>query len=316
MFTTTLSLNVRRNLLLRSSRRTTVLGNASTFQRNWSERAFNTDTVAHLRANANKDRALFIIGTSHVSKESANETRELIRKVKPDYVLVELCEERLGQLRAQGNEAEERFGEKKTRSKTKSFLRDLFEIIKTVSKTELGAMDKILAVALKSFYASLKSSGLEPGEEFRVALEEQERIGAKLVLADRAVNETLTALRQSVSVADLFSWIVIGEKKGGPVMPKEYEEAMRDGFDGLEKIKNRRLIRELREYMEFQFPSIVDTMLHQRDEIMADAIRRECKDAKNIVLVCGLAHLDGIVDNLQGEYTEITTTTTSSSNSS
>ena len=64
-------------------------------------------------------------------------------------------------------------------------------IVKNVSsqKSDMGALDACLAIALKAFYASLKSSGMEPGEEFRVAIREAARLNAKLVLADRDVEQ-------------------------------------------------------------------------------------------------------------------------------
>ena len=37
---------------------------------------------------------------------------------------------------------------------------------------------------------------------------------------------------------------------------------------------------------------------------MAEAIRRE-KEAERIVMVVGLAHVDGIVERLSGEYMEV-----------
>ena len=53
----------------------------------------------------------------------------------------------------------------------------------------MGALDACLAIALKAFYASLKSSGMEPGEEFRVAIREAARLNAKFGVGDRDVNK-------------------------------------------------------------------------------------------------------------------------------
>jgi pheromone shutdown protein TraB len=46
---------------------------------------------------------IFLVGTAHVSKQSAVEVREMIRLVKPDTVMVELCPERAARLRAGGS---------------------------------------------------------------------------------------------------------------------------------------------------------------------------------------------------------------------
>jgi pheromone shutdown protein TraB len=74
--------------------------------------------------------------------------------------------------------------------------------------------------------------------------------------------------------------------------------------DYMEAMKNRNACAQMMKYMQFQFPNIVSAMVHQRDDEMADAIKRE-KDAEKIVMVVGLAHVDGIVERLAGEYTEV-----------
>lgn len=43
---------------------------------------------------------VFLIGTAHVSRNSAEEVRELIRVVRPTAVMVELCESRARRLRS------------------------------------------------------------------------------------------------------------------------------------------------------------------------------------------------------------------------
>lgn len=47
-------------------------------------------------------RQIFVVGTAHVSKRSAEEVREMLRLVKPKTVLVELCPQRAARLRASG----------------------------------------------------------------------------------------------------------------------------------------------------------------------------------------------------------------------
>ena len=43
---------------------------------------------------------IFLVGTAHVSRSSAEEVRELIRVVQPTTVMVELCEQRAERLRS------------------------------------------------------------------------------------------------------------------------------------------------------------------------------------------------------------------------
>jgi pheromone shutdown protein TraB len=45
---------------------------------------------------------IFLVGTAHVSKASSEEVRDMIRLVKPQSVMVELCQQRAARLRAGG----------------------------------------------------------------------------------------------------------------------------------------------------------------------------------------------------------------------
>lgn len=48
----------------------------------------------------NAQKEVFVVGTAHVSRQSAQQVRDVIEAAKPDSVVVELCEERAGKLRA------------------------------------------------------------------------------------------------------------------------------------------------------------------------------------------------------------------------
>ena len=46
------------------------------------------------------DMQIFLVGTAHVSRNSAEEVRELIHVVKPSTIMVELCRKRADKLRS------------------------------------------------------------------------------------------------------------------------------------------------------------------------------------------------------------------------
>ncbi len=46
------------------------------------------------------DMQIFLVGTAHVSRNSAEEVRELIHVVKPTTIMVELCRKRADKLRS------------------------------------------------------------------------------------------------------------------------------------------------------------------------------------------------------------------------
>ena len=43
---------------------------------------------------------IFLVGTAHVSRDSADEVRELIHVVRPSTIMVELCKKRADKLRS------------------------------------------------------------------------------------------------------------------------------------------------------------------------------------------------------------------------
>ncbi len=60
----------------------------------------------------------------------------------------------------------------------------------------------------------------------------------------------------------------------------------------VEKLKNRKLVRQFVQVMKQAYPEVVNVMLTERDVVMAANLRR-CP-GKVVVGVVGLAHLDGI----------------------
>ena len=50
-------------------------------------------TMSYLR-DLRTGNEVYLIGTAHVSKKSAEEVRDVIQAVRPDTVFVELCEKR------------------------------------------------------------------------------------------------------------------------------------------------------------------------------------------------------------------------------
>jgi pheromone shutdown protein TraB len=60
----------------------------------------------------------------------------------------------------------------------------------------------------------------------------------------------------------------------------------------VEKLKNRKLVRQFVQVMKQAYPEVVNVMLTERDVVMAANLRR-CP-GKVVVGVVGLAHHDGI----------------------
>lgn len=237
-----------------------MLSNTSTFLRNLSNGA-----------------EIFLVGTAHVSKQSAEEVREMIRLVKPSSVMVELCPQRAARLRA-GPAREPEF---------------MQQMLKQIMFGGGTFSEKMVQVSLPMMYKMMKMMGMEPGGEFKVALEEADACGARVVYGDRDVQATLQRLSQNM---DLQQLLQMATGRGLPEPPASLLEAFRSsGGEGIEAqvegMKSRRLVRDMCEYMRAVNPGLAKALIDERDEIMTQALLRL---EGRVVGVVGLAHLDGI----------------------
>lgn len=123
---------------------------------------------------------VYIVGTAHFSKESQNDVSLVIRNVRPDVVMVELCASRVHML----NHDEKTLLEE---------ARDMsFAKMKSITKSN-GLINGLFYILMLNMSAKLTNDlGMAPGGEFRRAVEEMKRLkNPVLHLGDRAINITL-----------------------------------------------------------------------------------------------------------------------------
>ena len=117
------------------------------------------------------DKEIILIGTAHVSKESAELVREVIETEKPDTVCVELCPSRYQSIRQKANWQD----------------MNIIKVIKE-KKAFLLLSNLLLASFQKRIAAKLD---IKPGAEMITAIETAEAHGAHVHLADRDIRTTL-----------------------------------------------------------------------------------------------------------------------------
>ena len=167
-----------------------------------------------------------LVPISHVAKQSTKNVREAIETLKPKFVAVELCNERVS---------------KRKPKKEKLSRRSL--------------LAKVL-VYFQEKYA--KKVGTKAGNEMRTAMKEGRKVGATVILIDRPVSVTLDRLSKSISIWDLFR-IVFDGLTGSEVpfdlntvpssaVVDELVEQLKDGFPKIYKV----LITERDAYMAEQ----------------------------------------------------------------
>ena len=117
-------------------------------------------------------KSVLLLGTAHVSKDSADMASELIQTEKPDTVCLELCPSRYQSIRQRDRWQDT----------------DIFKVIKE-KKAFLLLSNLMLASFQKRLAAKL---GIQPGQEMIAAMEAAEGVGADIHLADRDIRVTLS----------------------------------------------------------------------------------------------------------------------------
>jgi TraB/PrgY/gumN family len=166
--------------------------------------------------------------------------------------------------------------------------------------------------AVQGMYSNLSNSGFSPGEEFAAAIRAGREIGATIVLGDQDVQVTLRRLAQALSVTDLQPLLNPNaefEKTMTDLLPlppalqssstaSDPAQFKRDLSEYVERMKSRETVRTIVHELDTVAPAVVRVMLTERDAYMASGLDSLESFAK-VVGVMGLAHIDGVEQNLQ-----------------
>ncbi|KAG5242071.1 traB domain-containing protein [Salix suchowensis] len=210
---------------------------------------------------------VYLVGTAHISQASCREVEAVIRHVKPQVVFLELCASRVAVLTPQNLKV--------------PTMGEMIEMWKKNHNT-FGI--------LYSWFLAKVSDKLEvfPGSEFRVAFEEARKYEGKVVLGDRPVQITLQRTwgkmplwhKVKLLYSLLFQALFLPSSEDLDKMLKEM-----DDVDMLTLV-----IQE----MSKQFPTLMDTLVHERDQYMSSTLLRIAKEHSTVVAVVGKGHLQGI----------------------
>ncbi|MGE6752796.1 TraB/GumN family protein [Rossellomorea sp. NPDC071047] len=213
-----------------------------------------------------------LIGTAHVSRQSAEQVKEVIEAEQPDTVCVELDEPRY-----QSIVEEDKWKDT-----------DIFQVIKDKKATLL-----LMNLAIGSFQRRMaKQFGIKPGQEMIQGIESAKETGAELVLADRNIQITFSRIWNSVGFsgkAKLMTQIIYSIFSNDTITEEE-----------LEKIKSQDMLDSMLNEFTQVFPKLKTPLIDERDQYLAQKI----KDAQGekIVAVLGAAHVPGITKEIYREH--------------
>ncbi len=221
----------------------------------------NSNMVHHLKFDG---REVMILGTAHVSKESADLVKTVIEEEKPDTVCVELCESRFQSIR----------------QKSRWQDMDIMKVIK-----EKKAFLLLSNLLLASFQKRIAEKfNIKPGAEMIQAIESGEAVDARIHLADRDIRVTLSR-----------TWRVMGlwaKLKILFQMLLSMGEVDDITEEDIEKMKREDMLESLLAEVGKSLPVIREILIDERDRYLAEKIRTA--PGRKIVAVVGAGHVPGI----------------------
>ncbi|MBW1749429.1 MAG: TraB/GumN family protein [Deltaproteobacteria bacterium] len=220
-----------------------------------------SDDVAVIRHD---DKTILLVGTAHISQQSADLVEEVITGERPDTVCIELDEKRFTAL-----SQPERWENL-----------DLKQIIR---KKQLSTL--LVNLVLSSYQKKLGGQlGIQPGAELLAAAKAAENLDIPVELCDRDVRVTLRRAWKATSffrkgylmatlLASLFDKTELDEEK-------------------LTKLRNKDVLSEMMKEIGEALPAAKHVLIDERDIFMAEKIK--ATPGKRIVAVVGAGHMQGI----------------------
>ena len=139
-----------------------------------------------LRLSSSNGKEVILVGTAHVSKDSAETTERIIREERPEIIFIELDKNRLEKLLLNRS-----LGEREVLKKTVEKIRDIPSALKFV-------MSNLKDVPGFVYQLGGLIVGSPAGNEFTKAIEVAGDIGALVVLGDRSAEVTASRVMQRV----------------------------------------------------------------------------------------------------------------------
>ncbi len=212
------------------------------------------------------DREYLLLGTAHVSADSAAEVRAAIDSGQFNRVAIELCAPRYQALTGADQLAE----------------LDLFRVLRegkagmVAASLALGAYQQRLADQL----------GVEPGAEMRAAIEACEQNGLPLALIDREIGTTLKRVYRRIPWWQRLS--MIGGLMGSLVTSEKITS------EDIEQLKQGDILESTFSEFAAESSAMHAALIDERDQYMAASLLADNAEAGRTLVVVGAGHLKGL----------------------
>jgi len=216
-------------------------------------------------------REFIIVGTAHISRQSADLVKEVIIKELPDTVCIELDEKRF----------------KALSEKNRWENLDLKTIIREKQLSTL-LMNLVLASYQKKLGEKL---GVTPGTELLEAANTAKELNLPIELCDREVRITLRRSWKLMSLWQKIKFLTSG--LAGLFEKQELTE------EKLTELRSKDVLSEMMEELGKAMPVLKRVLIDERDTFLAEKMKRT--EGKKIVAVVGAGHVKGIINHLEND---------------
>lgn len=214
------------------------------------------------------DREFLLVGTAHISRESADLVHEVIEEERPDAVCIELDAQRFEALSNPDHFAQ----------------LDLRQVIRNKQLSTL-----LINLVLSSYQRRLGDElGVLPGTEMKEAADTADRLGIPVFMCDRDVRITLRRAWASIEWWRKL-WLF-------PAFFASLFEKPEMTEDDLRKLRQEDVPNKLIEELGAAFPPLKVSLIDERDRYITHKIRSA--PGKKVVVVVGAGHVRGIENAL------------------
>ncbi|WP_411821435.1 TraB/GumN family protein [Leptospira sp. 'Mane'] len=211
-----------------------------------------------------------ILGTAHVSEVSVKTVENLIAKVKPDSICVELCESRMKSV------------------EDPDYLKKL-DIFKVFKERKMWLL--MSSLILSSFQKKM-GGDVKPGDEMRKAIELGRKTDITVTPVDREIQ---TTLKRSWGNVSFFSKMYLLSALITSLFVREEVTT-----EKIEEMKGDDILKDLFSQIPKRYESVKHVIIDERDIYLAEKIRRAATvpGVKKVVAVVGAGHLQGILNHI------------------
>jgi pheromone shutdown-related protein TraB len=218
---------------------------------------------------AGEDGSIHLVGTAHVSEESAKRVRREIEDRRPDVVAVELDEDRYRQLK----------GETPDDIEPSDLLRG-------------NIVFQFLAYWMLSYVQARLGErfDIEPGADMKAGIETAEASGIDVALVDRDIQTTIRRFWARLSFFEklrLFWELLLGLVGIGG-SGEELEEG------DIEDLTDVDVVSAMMEEFRAFSPGGAEALIDERDAFIAHRLIALAGEGKSVVAVVGAGHVEGI----------------------